>query len=344
METQTISICDAILLSSYECAIKKDILSFIVNNFYTKENSHRLFFICQNDSNIIAIRYCMKCSVIKNLLIYLTETFPLTPPEIYIEKNKKTFMIKPQLSNKLISNQTLEILYDELYFGQWNPEMDLTIKMLSTLTEIFQKESPIFEGDNINDYSGKCILNEKEAIPIIININEVKNINNSIFEQKEKEWPFDEQKIIMFNDKTFLIRELFPFLEKKIDDEDKEIKKKSKELKSIIIKLTEKLNYLDNLIHEMKIQLEQKDGKYQEDVPAPPVACDQDNIYEKIKWYINVENSENIKKYAKIKTHIEMMEIIKEAIQKNVISNDDAIKEIRKCEDVIHNSFINAKE
>ena len=80
-QTQSISISDAIFNSSYQSEFKKDILSFLISTFNNKENSHQLYFNLQKEkTNLILIRYQIKCSDKINLLIYLTETFPLTPP------------------------------------------------------------------------------------------------------------------------------------------------------------------------------------------------------------------------------------------------------------------------
>ena len=348
-QTQRISIYDAILNSSYQSLFKKDILSFLINNFHPKENPHQLFFSLQKENtNIIIIRYRMKCLDKINLLIYLTEAFPLTPPEIYIEKCKRTLMINSQMSNCLISSETLQIVYIDSIFGTWVPEIKSTIKMLSTLSNVFQNELPVYDCGKVKNYSGKCILYNQEIIPIEFDTKEDENINENVLSQqmdKELGSPYDGKKIITFNDKNFLIREILPILEKKIVNEDKEIIKQSKELKSLLNELDEKIELLNNIIDEMKSQLEKKDNKdYEEDFPAPPVAGTSDNIYKKIQSFINIENNDEIQRCAKIKAHIEMLTIIKEAIQKNVISNDDAVKEIRKCEDIIQNSFINIKE
>lgn len=347
-QTQSISIFDAIFNSSYQSEFKKDILSFLISNFNNKENSHQLYFNLQKENkNIILIRYQIKCSDKINLLIYLTETFPLTPPEIYIEKSKKTLMVDFRILKCSVSSETLQILYTESAFGKWIPKVNSTIKLLSTLSDIFQGSLPVCACGIVNNYLGKCILYKQEIIPIIFDTQEDKKTNANVFSQqlsKGLDSPY-ETKTIKFNDKKFLLREILPILEKKIDEEDKEINKQSKELKSLINELNEKIKLLDNIIYEMKIQLEEKDNKYQgNDIPAPPVAGIVDNVYEKVRSFINIKNNDDIQKYAKIKAHKEMLTIIKDAIQKNVISNDDAVKEIRKCEDIIQNSFINMKE
>ena len=181
-QTQRISIYDAILNSSYQSLFKKDILSFLINNFHPKENPHQLFFSLQKENtNIIIIRYRMKCLDKINLLIYLTEAFPLTPPEIYIEKCKRTLMINSQMSNCLISSETLQIVYIDSIFGTWVPEIKSTIKMLSTLSNVFQNELPVYDCGKVKNYSGKCILYNQEIIPIEFDTKEDENINENVF-------------------------------------------------------------------------------------------------------------------------------------------------------------------
>lgn len=163
----------AIQNSDYYEKVKDSLVLMFLDHFSNKKN--RLFFfnkVSESAShNIIVVQHKMKAVIGGKfydvpLLIYFKDSYPLSAPEIYIEKRGYYLDINPRLPNGFISKRTLRINY-ELYF-KWNKEVNSIIDVLSYLNKIFNKYFPIFSSKTQKYYDGPCELDMKRSIHIVL--------------------------------------------------------------------------------------------------------------------------------------------------------------------------------
>ena len=171
-----ITFYNAILQSDY-CENGKDLIAtYLMDNFFDENSS--LFLYNKNEENrpnvkIILIKY--KLNIIKNnkifnvpLLIYLNDSFPLTAPEIYIEK-----IINLKINKKyknLISDYNFRINFE--FEIKWNKKIKSTKIILNKIQEMFNKDFPVYKKNNFpkenlivkNDL---CYFNSKNCIKIL---------------------------------------------------------------------------------------------------------------------------------------------------------------------------------
>ena len=172
----TISFFEAISETDYYQNIKDDLFLYISENFFTPQNSLFLY-IKRSDtkppSKIILIQHKMKILFGKTffdvpLLIYLLESFPLSSPEIYIQKINNNIAINPKLN--LLINKNLHINYEN--YTNWDKNIDGIRKILKYLYNIFIKNFPIYINKNeVNKATGMCLLNYANIKFYIKNVN-----------------------------------------------------------------------------------------------------------------------------------------------------------------------------
>ena len=155
---------NAILESDY-CENGKDLIAtYLMDNFFD-ENSI-LYLFNKNEENrpnvkIILIKY--KLNIIKNnkiynvpLLIYLNDSFPLTAPEIYIEK-----MLNLKINNKyknFISENNFRINFE--FEIKWNKKIKSTKIILNKIQEMFNKDFPVFKKNNFPKEKNLIVKND----------------------------------------------------------------------------------------------------------------------------------------------------------------------------------------
>ena len=164
----------AIEKTDYHQNVKDDLVLFFMDNFNSKQN--RFYFLNKisesSSQNIIVIQHKMKASLGGKtydipLLIYFNDSFPLSAPEIYIEKRGNHLEINKRLPNGFISKRTLRINY-ELYY-KWDKVAKSIIDVLSYLNRIFNKYFPIYSSRDVMPYEGFCVLDIKRATFIYLN-------------------------------------------------------------------------------------------------------------------------------------------------------------------------------
>lgn len=170
----------AIQNSDYHENVKDSLVLMFLEHFSNKNN--RWFFfnkVSESAShNIIVIQHKMKVMIGGKyydipLLIYFKDSYPLSAPEIYIEKRGNFLDINPRLPNGFISKRTLRINY-ELYF-KWNKEANSIIDVLNYLNKIFNKYFPIFTSKTQKYYDGPCELDIRRSAYIYLNVDEEDN-------------------------------------------------------------------------------------------------------------------------------------------------------------------------
>lgn len=182
----TISFFEAISETDYYQNLKDDLFLYISENFSSAQNSLYLF-IKKSDtkppSKILLIQHKMKILFGKTyfdvpLLIYLLESFPLSSPEIFIQKINNNIAINPKL--QLLINKNLHINYEN--YINWDKNIDGINKILKYLYNIFLKNFPIYINKHeVNKATGMCLLDYSNIKYFIKNNNDlnltVDNVN-----------------------------------------------------------------------------------------------------------------------------------------------------------------------
>ena len=212
----TISFFEAISETDYYQNLKDDLFLYISENFSSQQNSLYLY-IKKSDtkppSKILLIQHKMKILFGKTtfdvpLLIYLLESFPLSSPEIFIQKINNNIAINPKL--QLLINKNLHINYEN--YINWDKNIDGINKILKYLYNIFLKNFPIYINKHeVNKATGLCLLdyanikyfikNNNDLNLTVDNVNVKKNISTKSVDFHKKRSNSNE-KINFNNDFT----------------------------------------------------------------------------------------------------------------------------------------------
>jgi len=177
---QEISFMDAFPQTCYMEYYKNIIADFLIEHF-TEDNSNRFFLYTNNEKKkIFLMEKKLKVTYPKRtyevpILIYFTEHFPTTPPEIYLEKRSDHLEINKKIPPNFIDRNTLRIHFEIIF--NWNKTIESIIKLFETLEKIFSKNFPIFQSKNKLLVKGLCQLDIRNCIPIV-KIDKVKKFTN----------------------------------------------------------------------------------------------------------------------------------------------------------------------
>jgi ubiquitin-protein ligase len=181
---KTISLSDALEKTDYENSVKKVIQQLILDDF--PNNKMYLFRKTSKISLpilIIIIAHNLKVSLKGKfydipLLIYFPDSFPLSAPEIYLEKKSNHIQINKSIPNYFISQKDLRVNF-QLY-KKWKKMASSIHEILDYLIDIFNRFFPLFSCKEGNNFSGYCELDYNNSILIVENNNSENDENNSI--------------------------------------------------------------------------------------------------------------------------------------------------------------------
>ena len=187
-----ISFIEAIGRTDYAKNVKDMIASLILDNF--SDNNNRIFLyrkISENEPESIIFMIEHKLKIHLNgrffdvpLLIYFTDSFPLSAPEIYIENRTKYIHINKTIPTFFISRKDLKVNY-QLYI-KWEKEAENILKTLNYLKDLFSKFFPIYSSKELNYFSGLCSLDFNNIILVNkITDSDKENVESS-FSNKKK--------------------------------------------------------------------------------------------------------------------------------------------------------------
>ena len=177
-QIKTISLKEAIKISDYENSVKKLMANLLMNDFgkdlkYLFKQTSKIAL----PNYIIIIKHILNVSLKgKNydipLLIYFPDSFPLSAPEIYLEKKSNP------IPNYFISQKDLRVNF-QLY-KKWKKMASSIHEILDYLIDIFNRFFPLFSCKEGNNFSGYCELDYNNSILIVENNNSENDENNSI--------------------------------------------------------------------------------------------------------------------------------------------------------------------
>ena len=364
----------AIEKTDYHQNVKDDLVLFFMDNFNSKQN--RFYFLNKNSEsssqNIIVIQHKMKASLGGKtydipLLIYFNDSFPLSAPEIYIEKRGNHLEINKRLPNGFISKRTLRINY-ELYY-KWDKVAKSIIDVLSYLNRIFNKYFPIYSSRDVMPYEGFCVLDIKRATFIYLNEedsdpNESRCIDTTLnttissntgttkgdfitpgFDVVDMNTPQGENTETMINDedlKKNLIEKIVSLVKGKIIEERKEQERMKIQLESIRDDMNNKIQIYSKVIaREATFQKTINDlysDLQENDIDGITKnntyhiiynTLSQMNSVQKCQALIQINNPKTLHRFANELTYEEIIFLCKQMLQKDVLSIQDIIKYIR---------------
>ena len=176
-----LDIKEAAALTDYNNNIKKNIVSFLINNY--AGNKNKLYLFCRGNNLPklfllklnIPVKYNKKEYDI-NLLIYIPINFPLVQPEIFFQKYC-SIKINPNCLN-YIEEETLEIKYN--LFFKWENNFQSFKNLIKELEKKFNNNFPIFtlnDEFDITKYNNyDCVI--RKNLCKEIEFNKPKNANN----------------------------------------------------------------------------------------------------------------------------------------------------------------------
>ncbi len=183
-QIKTISLKEAIKISDYENSVKKLMANLLMNDFgkdlkYLFKQTSKIAL----PNYIIIIKHILNVSLKgKNydipLLIYFPDSFPLSAPEIYLEKKSNHIQINKSIPNYFISQKDLRVNF-QLY-KKWKKMASSIHEILDYLIDIFNRFFPLFSCKEGNNFSGYCELDYNNSILIVENNNSENDENNSI--------------------------------------------------------------------------------------------------------------------------------------------------------------------
>ena len=186
-----LDIKDAVALTDYNNNIKKNVESFLINNYSGYKNKLYLFSRGNNLPKLFLLKLNMPVKYNKkeydiNLLIYFPINFPLVQPEIFFLKNC-TLKVNPNCLN-YIDEETLKIKYN--IFFKWENNFQSFKNLIKELNKKFNNNFPIFtlnDEFDINKYNNyDCVLRKHLCKEIEFNkLNKPNNINKNIIINKK---------------------------------------------------------------------------------------------------------------------------------------------------------------
>ena len=364
----------AIEKTDYHQNVKDDLVLFLMDNFNSKQN--RFYFLNKisesSSQNIIVIQHKMKASLGGKtydipLLIYFNDSFPLSAPEIYIEKRGNHLEINKRLPNGFISKRTLRINY-ELYY-KWDKVAKSIIDVLSYFKRIFNKYFPIYSSRDVMPYEGFCVLDIKRATFIYLNEedsdpNESRCIDTTLnttissntgttkgdyitpgFDVVDMNTPQGENTEPMINDedlKKNLIEKIVSLVKGKIIEERKEQERMKIQLENIRDDMNNKIQIYSKVIaREATFQKTINDlysDLQENDIDGITKnntyhiiynTLSQMNSVQKCQALLQINNPKTLHRFANELTYEEIIFLCKQMLQKDVLSIQDIIKYIR---------------
>ena len=365
-----ISFIEAIGRTDYAKNVKDMIASLILDNF--SDNNNRIFLyrkISENEPESIIFMIEHKLKIHLNgrffdvpLLIYFTDSFPLSAPEIYIENRTKYIHINKTIPTFFISRKDLKVNY-QLYI-KWEKEAENILKTLNYLKDLFSKFFPIYSSKELNYFSGLCSLDFNNIILVNkITDSDKENVESSFSNKKKvsaNRFYSDEKLDVytpneddelnstiiennkFFNENEFkenLIDKLKKILLDKIKEEIEKQDNINEKIKDFIKKMKEEIIKMDKIIEkEYSINhtvntLNKNFEEINSNINIEEIKTIENffnsDIKEKCNSLIEINSKKTLERYKKIETLEEFLIICRTAFQKNLIPFDEMIKIFR---------------
>ena len=357
---QEISFEEAFPQTCYMEYYKNILADFLTEHFLDDNNSNRFFLFTNNENKkIFLMEKKLKVTYPKRtyevpILIYFTEHFPTTPPEIYLEKRSDHLEINKKIPPNFIDRNTLRIHFEIIF--NWNKTIESIIKLFETLEKIFSKNFPIFQSKNKLLVKGLCQLNINSCIPITKMENFVKKkyTNESSsgtpkgnISQKESVTPGEYDNVItpgvsfdnsssndIFSDDD-LKNPIIPKKKEKLFDL---IVQKQNEFRNINLEL----NQIKNILNKKLILFDQVNKNLNMITSFEKKAeNDFNNLYknmrigdytilDKCESMLMIYNPKTVKRHVMEIVNQDLIREIKRALEKKTISFKDAVNNVRR--------------
>ena len=201
-QIKTISLNEALKKSDYENNVKNIMANLLKNDF-----GKNIKYLFKQTSKIALPNYIIIIKYILNvplkgknydipLLIYFPDSFPLSAPEIYLEKKSNHIQINKSIPNYFISQKDLRVNF-QLY-KKWKKVASSIHEIIEFLINIFSRFFPLFYCKEENNFSGYCEIDYNQSILIVENNNNESNENkqeNNYIKNKENKKDNNENEI-----------------------------------------------------------------------------------------------------------------------------------------------------
>ena len=362
-----ISFIEALNKTDYAKNVKDILASLLIDNFFDDLNKiflYRQLSKTEPTKLIILLEHKLKVNLKGHfyyipLLIYFPDSFPLSAPNIYLEKRTNYIQINKTIPDFFISRENLKINY-QLYI-KWEKEADSIIKVLDYLKDLFHRYFPLFSSKEENKFIGNCLIDKNNCIYV----NKIYQKDNDTLSQKRnftfsKGNYFQEEKLDQYttpseNDDLNVTSTNFPKKNNNNEDEfknnlidklqnilfNKIIKEKEKnelinnKLKKFIEEYNKKINEMEIIINrEVNINetVNALKSNYDEIIKEINynkinllLNFNNSNIIEKSDDLIEIKNIKTVKRIIKIKLIDELFIICKNAFLKKIISLNEMI-------------------
>ena len=183
----------AVIFTSYKDSIKRNLVSFLINNYCKPKNKLYLFSRGKNLPKLFLLKLIIPAKYNNvvydiSLLIYFPINFPLVQPEIYFHKYC-TIKINPKCLN-YIDEESLKINYN--IFFKWENNFQSFNNLIKEIYKQFNINIPIFtlneKLDESKNNNFDCVLRKElcEEIEFKNIINKNINSDNKRIIQTEK--------------------------------------------------------------------------------------------------------------------------------------------------------------
>ena len=362
-----ISFIEALNKTDYANNVKDILASLLMENFF--DDLNRIFLYrhlskTEPTKIIIMIEHKLKVNLKEHfydipLLIYFPDSFPLSAPNIYLEKRTKYIQINKSIPDFFISREDLKINY-QLYI-KWEKEADCIIKVLDYLKNLFSRYFPIFNSKEENNSVGGCLIDKNNCIYV----NKIYQKDKSILNEKSnldftKCNYYQEEKLDQYitpaenedlnnisnndgknnemNDSEFknnLIDKLQSILFNKIKKEKEKNESINDKLKNFIEEYNKQINEMEKIINK-EININETVNALKNNFDEIIKEIDYDkinlllnfnnsNIIEKSDDIIEIKNNKTVKRIIKINILDEFFMICRNAFKKKILSFDEMI-------------------
>lgn len=364
---KSISFFDALNRTDYAKNVKDMIASLIMDNFCDDNNRiflYRKLSKIEPQTVIFIIEHKLKVNLNGKffyvpLLIFLFDSFPLSAPDIYIEKRTNYIQINEIIPDFFISRKDLKVNY-QLYF-KWEKEPEHILKILNELKNLFGKYFPIYSSKTLNNFSGYCLIDYNNTILVNKVIEDDTKSLSTTFSEKSfrSNTYYSEEKLDqyitpqeddtlnsvivdtnkLFNEDEFkenLINELKETLKNKIKKEKEKQDNINNKIKFFIGKMKEEMIEMDKIIqkeftiNEIVNNLNKNFEEINRDINKEEFKTIQNlknsDIQEKCNNLLEINSKKTLKRYQKSSTLEEFLAICRNAFQKNLITFEEMIK------------------
>ena len=160
----------ALSRSSYKKYNTKFISDFLSQNYINNKDA-KIYFLSNAEEKIFIIEYKLTLIMLGqsfnlNIYIHIPILFPDYPPQIFLEKKKKTSLTSNYLDGK-IDPTTLEINIKE--FCEYDPSKSNLEEIINKIRNEFNEDYPVFKdkSNKLPGIPGKNTFNKKELNIII---------------------------------------------------------------------------------------------------------------------------------------------------------------------------------